>query len=313
MIHQLLTIFSVSTLVYLAFSLAELASGRYKIRGVSLNDWVVDFGTFGLNRVLIRPIQTLLLAGLTTYLLPHSARALAGVPVWLQFLSFIVLEDMVQYWYHRCVHTFPKLWPLHLAHHAAPYMGVRMSSRNSFLYSLLFPNHYTAAILVYLGFGETYVWYTTIKNIVTTAAHSELRWDAFLYRYRALRPLAWFVQRTISTPTTHFAHHALHEGDGIGHYSGNFGNLLFFWDVLFGTALISQKYPPDFGLQADPARGPEPWYVQIFYPLFRPRTSAGVILTPQPLAALDSASIPLSAATQVLSDVSAPARFAAIK
>jgi hypothetical protein len=30
---------------------------------------------------------------------------------------------------------------------------------------------------------------------------------------------------SISTPTTHFAHHALHEGDGIGHCSGHFGNL----------------------------------------------------------------------------------------
>jgi hypothetical protein len=114
---------------------------------------------------------------------------------------------------------------------------------------------------------------------VTTAAHSELRWDAFLYRYDFLKPVAWVVQRSISTPTTHFAHHALHEGDGIGHYSGNFGNLLFFWDVLFGTALISQKYPPAFGLRVDPVRGPEAWYVQIFYPLFRPRTQAGALPT----------------------------------
>jgi sterol desaturase/sphingolipid hydroxylase (fatty acid hydroxylase superfamily) len=157
-------------------------------------------------------------------------------------------------------------------------MGVRMSSRNSLVYQLLFPNHYTAAILVYLGFGETYVYYQTLKNFVTTAAHSELRWDAFLYRYRVLKPLAWIIQRSISTPTTHFAHHALHEGDGVGHYSGNFGNLLFFWDVLFGTALISQQYPKEFGIPEDPQRGPEPWHVQMFYPLFRPRSVVGADL-----------------------------------
>jgi sterol desaturase/sphingolipid hydroxylase (fatty acid hydroxylase superfamily) len=279
MLHQLLTVFSISTLVYLGFSLAELVTGRYRIRGISLNDWIVDFGTYGLNRALIPPITAFLIAALTTHLLPSSAHALADTPVWLQFLSFVVLEDMVQYWYHRSVHTFPRLWGLHLAHHAAPYMGVRMTSRNSFLYSLLFPNHFTAGVLVYLGFGEVYVVYTTIKNIVTTAAHSELRWDAFLYRYRVLKPLAWIIQRSISTPTTHFAHHAAHEGDGVGHYSGNFGNLLFFWDVLFGTALISQKYPPAFGLEPDPVRGPEPWYVQIFYPLFRPRTVLSAIPT----------------------------------
>jgi sterol desaturase/sphingolipid hydroxylase (fatty acid hydroxylase superfamily) len=272
MLHQLLTIFSVSTLIYLSFSLAELLAGRYKLRGISLNDWIVDFGTYGLGKALIPPIQTFLVAGIITVLLPGSAQALAGTPVWLQFLAFIVFEDMVQYWYHRSVHTFPRLWGFHLAHHSAPYMGVRMSSRNSFLYSLLFPNHYTAAILVYLGYGEVYVWYRVIKNVVTTAAHSELRWDAFLYRHAALKPLAWVVQRTISTPTTHFAHHAAHEGDGVGHYSGNFGNLLFFWDVLFGTALISQKYPPAFGLPGHAGR--EPWYVQMFYPIFRPRPNS---------------------------------------
>ncbi len=279
MLHQLLTVFSISTLVYLGFSLAEFVTGRYRIRGISLNNWIVDFGTYGLNKALIPPVTAFLIAALTTHLLPRSAHALAGTPVWLQFLSFVVLEDMVQYWYHRSVHTFPRLWGLHLAHHAAPYMGVRMTSRNSFLYSLLFPNHFTAGVLVYLGFGEVYVVYTTIKNIVTTAAHSELRWDAFLYRYRVLKPFAWVIQRSISTPTTHFAHHALHEGDGVGHYSGNFGNLLFFWDVLFGTALISQKYPPAFGLEPDPVRGPEPWYVQIFYPLFRPQTVLSAIPT----------------------------------
>jgi sterol desaturase/sphingolipid hydroxylase (fatty acid hydroxylase superfamily) len=194
--------------------------------------------------------------------------------VWLQFLAFVVFEDMVQYWYHRSVHTFPVLWPLHLAHHGAPYMGIRMSSRNSFVYQTLFPNHFTAGMLVYFGFGETYVWYTNIKNLITSGAHSELRWDAFLYQFKALKPVAWIVQRTISTPTTHFAHHALHQGDGIGNYSGNFGNMLFFWDVLFGTAFISQKYPPAFGLPEDPVRGAEPWYVQMFYPLFRPRSTA---------------------------------------
>jgi sterol desaturase/sphingolipid hydroxylase (fatty acid hydroxylase superfamily) len=273
MLYQLITLFSIATLIYLAFSLAELLMGRYKLRGISLNDWIVDFGTFALGKALIRPAQTFLTAALITVLLPRSAHALADTPVWLQFLAFVVFEDMVQYWYHRSVHTFPSLWGLHLAHHSAPYMGVRMTSRNSFLYSLLFPNHYTAAILVYLGYGEVYVWYTAIKNIVTTAAHSELRWDAFLYRHRALKPIAWIVQRTISTPTTHFAHHAAHEGDAVGHYSGNFGNLLFFWDVLFGTALISQKYPPAFGLSTDPDYRSEAWYVQIFFPLFRPKTN----------------------------------------
>lgn len=45
-------------------------------------------------------------------------------------------------------------------------------------------------------------------------------------------PLAWLVERVISTPSTHFAHHGLTAEDGISHPNGNYGNLLFLLDVL---------------------------------------------------------------------------------
>ena len=112
---------------------------------------------------------------------------------------------------------------------------------------------------------------------VIIGAHSEARWDEKLYRIPALRPLMWVLERTISTPATHFAHHALTNKDGIGHYTGNFGNLLFFWDVLFGTAKITRQYPADFGLADDRRHGAERWHVQVFYPLFRSRRAETVL------------------------------------
>ena len=41
-----------------------------------------------------------------------------------------------------------------------------------------------------------------------------------------------------------WAHQALSQDDGVGHHSGNFGNLLFLRDVIFGTARITRRYPP---------------------------------------------------------------------
>ena len=79
----------------------------------------------------------------------------------------------------------------------------------------------------------------------------------------------WLVQRTISTPSTHWAHHALTNADGIGHYKGNFGNMLFLWDVLFGTAHITQQYPAKVGLQDDQIYGKERWFHEMFYPLLQ--------------------------------------------
>jgi hypothetical protein len=93
--------------------------------------------------------------------------------------------------------------------------------------------------------------YLVVKVAVILGAHCAWPWDAPLYRIRALRPLMWVIERAISTPATHWAHHALTNADGIGHYKGNFGNLLFFWDVLFGTFHITRKYPAQIGLQDD--------------------------------------------------------------
>lgn len=53
----------------------------------------------------------------------------------------------------------------------------------------------------------------------------------------------WMIEQTISTSATHWARHALTNTGSIGHYKGNFGNLLSFWDMLFGTAHITRKYP----------------------------------------------------------------------
>jgi hypothetical protein len=79
----------------------------------------------------------------------------------------------------------------------------------------------------------------------------------------------WLVERTISTPATHWAHHALTNADGVGHYKGNFGNLLFVWDMIFGTAHITRHYPARVGLQDDLVHGQERWYHQMFYPLLQ--------------------------------------------
>jgi hypothetical protein len=150
-------------------------------------------------------------------------------------------------------------------------MGVRVVYRNNFFYYALMPGIWIGAWLVFLGFGAVYPWYLIVKMLVIFGAHSELRWDRVLYARRWLHPLAWVVERTISTPATHFAHHAMHADDGIGHYRGNYGNLLFVWDVLFGTARITRRYPPLVGLVDDVDHGPERWYVQLLYPLVKSR------------------------------------------
>lgn len=252
-------------LVLIFFGVLEIARGQFFHQDAGSDEAKIELASF-LTFLVGRPLVYVLVILIALRIAPEYQNAYVDAPWWLWALVFLVGEDMLQYWWHRLGHTrFGWLW--HRAHHSAPYMGVRVTLRNGFLYSFLMPSAWTAALFVFLGAGSVALVYGAIKGLVTIAAHSETRWDRFLYRRKYLSPFAWVIERTISTPATHFSHHALSEADGIGHYTGNFGNLLFFWDVLFGTALITRQYPGAFGLEDDIAHGHERWTTQMFFPL----------------------------------------------
>lgn len=256
--------------IMVGFVLLEFALGRAKRFGATTADNLLDMVGFALLAAFTQPFILWASKSIGLAVAPQYQNALAGLPWYAMVGLLLVGDDMLQYWWHRASHS-PLLWPLHRAHHSAQYMSARIIYRNNFFYYLGMPAIWMSGVLVYLGLGPVYLVYIVVKLAVITGAHSDVRWDEPLYRNQALRPLMWLVQRTISTPTTHFAHHAMSKDDGIGHYTGNFGNLLFFWDVLFGTAHITQQYPPQVGLRDDQLFGSEKWWVELFYPVFRSR------------------------------------------
>jgi sterol desaturase/sphingolipid hydroxylase (fatty acid hydroxylase superfamily) len=129
----------------------------------------------------------------------------------------------------------------------------------------MMPSIWFSAILIYLGLGWFYAGYLIVKLAVVTGAHSDIKWDAPLYRIPWLSPVMWVVERTISTPATHHAHHGRYADDPAVNYKGNYGNLLFFWDVLFGTAKVTRTYPKSYGVEnlPDATLGP-----QLLWPVF---------------------------------------------
>jgi sterol desaturase/sphingolipid hydroxylase (fatty acid hydroxylase superfamily) len=251
----------------LGFAIMEFATRSYQATvRASSNDTKLELLMFISLIAISQPVALFGSTVLCSWLMPGQRDVWAGLPWWAMFGFFLVADDMTQYWWHRISHT-PLLWPLHRAHHSARYMSIRITYRNNFFYYLMMPGLWMAGVLIYLGMGKVYLIYIVIKIGVILGAHSSWRWDEPLYRIRMLRPLMWVVERLISTPATHWAHHAISNADGVGHYKGNFGNLLFFWDVLFGSAHITRRYPPAVGLQDDALFGDEHWADQMFYPL----------------------------------------------
>ena len=186
---------------------------------------------------------------LTSQLFPQAQDMIADWHVLAIFGLLLIFDDLTQYWWHRTVHNVPFLYHLHRPHHEAEYLSVRIVYRNNPLYYLFMPSLWLSGSLLYLGSGWVYVVYICMKMTVIYGAHSDIRWDKNLYKIKWLSPLMWIVERTISTPATHFAHHGKYKTDPNTNYKGNYGNFLFFWDVLFGTAVITRDYPKEFGVE----------------------------------------------------------------
>lgn len=236
--------------MYAAFGVLELVkTGLFNKKDQKGSDgWVEGISTIMLLFVT-QPLVLFTAAWIAGQLAPNYAGALTGINIFAGIALFLVLDDMMQYWWHRAAHSVPWLYKLHRPHHNAEYMSIRLVYRNNVFYYLTMPGIWLSGVLIFLGLGWIYAGYIVVKLTVITAAHSDVAWDKPLYRIAWLSPVMWVVERTISTPATHHAHHGRHKADGVTHYKGNFGNLLFFWDVLFGTAKITRQYPPEYGVE----------------------------------------------------------------
>jgi sterol desaturase/sphingolipid hydroxylase (fatty acid hydroxylase superfamily) len=236
--------------IFIAFILAEIIfTNFFKKKNQKASDGIVEFFSTGVLLLLTQPliIAAVYALGLTVF--PQFQDNLSGLHIVLGFGLFLIFDDLTQYWWHRMSHTLPWLYKLHRPHHNAEYMSIRLVYRNNIFYYMMMPGIWFSAILVYLGLGWIYAFYIVMKMTIIYGAHSDLSWDKPLYKIGWLSPIMWVVERTISTPATHHAHHGRHKADGITHYKGNFGNMLFLWDIIFGTAKITRQYPSKFGVE----------------------------------------------------------------
>jgi sterol desaturase/sphingolipid hydroxylase (fatty acid hydroxylase superfamily) len=240
--------------IFFGFAILEMIFTRFfnKPTQVKGDGWV-EFIGIAMLLIVTQPLVLFTSVLVSGFVAPNAAGALAGIPILAAIGLFLIFDDMMQYWWHRLSHSVPWLYNLHRPHHNAEYLSIRVVYRNNIFYYLFMPGIWFSGVLIYLGLGWVYAGYIVVKLAVISGAHSDVRWDEPLYKIKWLSPVMWVVERTISTPATHSAHHGKHKSDGITNYKGNFGNLLFFWDVLFGTAKITRRYPPEMGVENLPA------------------------------------------------------------
>jgi sterol desaturase/sphingolipid hydroxylase (fatty acid hydroxylase superfamily) len=218
----------------------------------------------GLFRValffLVQPLTDsffgmLRVAGFHTFQLDQLWPGVTEQPM-VSFAIYLVVFDFAGYWVHRAQHGLEWWWSLHSLHHSQRQMTMWSDDRNHLLDNLL-----RDTLLVFLarciGVGPAqFVALTAITQLSESLQHANLR--------------VWFGrlgERLWVSPRFHRRHHSIgvgHESDGSrptlvrgrspalgGH---NFGVLLPWWDVLFGTANFDARYEPT-GIRDQVERG----------------------------------------------------------
>ncbi|SKB91379.1 sterol desaturase family protein [Dyadobacter psychrophilus] len=265
--------------IILAIGVVEFAAGLYETKWTK-NERILDIVCFVIPKIIIPPVVAYYSLQLLPQWLPGAKNSFSWVPFWWAFAIIAVADDLTQYWYHRLHHQVPWLWRFHRTHHSAPYMGMAMAGRQNVIYTIFFSQTYLTVALTYMGLGYAALFVKVVKSLIVTGAHSSIPWDKPFYLIKWLNPIGWVLERFISTPATHYAHHADTTDDGVGHYKGNFGNMFFLWDIIFGTGIITRRYPSSFGIKHYKE---EEWYAQFLWPIFKSKKEGSELSADGPM------------------------------
>ena len=154
---------------------------------------------------------------------------------WVAFLIYLVVLDFVEYLIHRGQHRFDWWWSLHSLHHSQRQMTMWSDNRNHLLDDVI---HDVIIVFVAQMIGVApgqFIALVAFTQLSESLQHANLRLS-----------FGTVGERLWVSPRFHRLHHSI----GIGHESHgpktlgghNFGVLLPWWDMLFGTANFEQRY-----------------------------------------------------------------------
>jgi sterol desaturase/sphingolipid hydroxylase (fatty acid hydroxylase superfamily) len=175
-------------------------------------------------------------AGWETFHLDALWHGVTDTP-FASFLLYLVVLDFFNYWVHRGQHQFEWWWRLHSLHHAQRQMTMWSDNRNHLLDDLVRDVLMVLlAQLIGVAPGQ-FVAITAFTQLSESFQHANLR--------------LWFGrvgERLWVSPRFHRLHHSVglgHESAGKNTLGGaNFGVLLPWWDMLFGTANFELRFDP---------------------------------------------------------------------
>lgn len=179
-------------------------------------------------------------AGWSTWHLDDLWPGVSDLP-WVSLVLYLVVFDFLNYWIHRAQHQVGWWWKLHALHHAQRQMTLWTDNRNHLLDDVLI-DILVAVLAQVIGIAPgQFVAVVALTQLSESLQHANVR--------------LWFGrvgERLWISPRFHRVHHSI----GMGHETHkpgqatpvlgghNFGVLLPWWDMLFGTANFDLRYDP---------------------------------------------------------------------
>ncbi len=195
---------------------------------VAMNGWLTDHGW-------IPPM------------LERVFPALLGHAV-LTFVIYAIILDFADYWRHRVSHMVRWWWALHSVHHAQRQMTFWSDDRNHVLDDFI-----------------AFVWFGVIALAIGVPPMQfpllvlVLRFVESLSHANARVSFGVVGERLLVSPRFHRAHHGVL---AFGRRSCNYGAVLPWWDMLFGTADFGSEFVLTGDPSGDEAMATGSWFAQ---------------------------------------------------
>ena len=149
------------------------------------------------------------------------------------FAVYYVVYDLTYYWMHRAQHVIPWWWAMHSMHHSQRQMSCWSNDRSNYLDGML-QSFVLASVGLVMGVEPSeFAMLGLLSELMQNFSHANV----------ALR-LGWLGQlgeRLFVGPRFHRNHHMLRDADRPERHNCNFGQVLPWWDQLFGTALYHDE------------------------------------------------------------------------
>lgn len=149
----------------------------------------------------------------------------------VSLLIYLLIFDLVDYWYHRLQHRWNWFWALHAVHHSQRQMTMWSDNRNHLLDDLI---RSTVLVIVAYLLGVPpgqFILVVVLTQLLESLSHANVRLS-----------FGPWLEHVLVSPKFHRHHHYIGADTAVGGY--NFAVLFPIWDILFRTARFDGDYGP---------------------------------------------------------------------